>query len=118
MASEESSSGRVESRGLVQANVLDRNVAITSSYDHVRQVLCDETKASGLSSGNAYASLMASFFPPRKFLLEDAPFHRAMKDSWTLRAKLPKTIDLLAQKLARSYFENTHLVLQSIFTNQ
>lgn len=69
----------------VRAKVLNRNVAVISSYDHVRQILCDENITSCLSSSQAYDELMAPFFPPPNLLLLDPPDHHGRKASWLER---------------------------------
>ena len=71
-----------ESNTPIRAKILNRNVAVISSYDHIRQILCDEKIASSLSSSQAYDELMAPFFPPPNLLLLDPPDHHNLKQSW------------------------------------
>lgn len=74
-----------DSRAPVRARVLNRNVAVISSYHHVRQILCDETLRSCLSSSLAYDELMAPFFPPPNLLLLDPPDNQSWKETWSRR---------------------------------
>lgn len=57
-----------DSQTPIRARVLNRNVAVISSYHDVRQVLCDETLRSCLSSRQAYdefdGPLLSSSQPP------------------------------------------------------
>ncbi|KAI4225394.1 MAG: hypothetical protein L6R36_003936 [Xanthoria steineri] len=71
-----------DARAPIRAKVLNRDVAILSSYQHVRQILCDDTLRSCLSSGQAYDELMAPFFPPPNLLLLDPPDHQERKQIW------------------------------------
>ncbi|KAL8906372.1 MAG: hypothetical protein Q9207_002084 [Kuettlingeria erythrocarpa] len=77
-----------DSRTPIRAKVLNRNVAVLSSYDHVRQALCDEAITACLSSSQAYDELMAPFFPPPNLLLLDPPDHQARKRAWLDRMTL------------------------------
>lgn len=70
------------SRTPIHAKILSRNVAVISSYDHVRQVLCDEEIIARLCSSQAYNDLMAPFFPPPNLLLLDPPDHHTAKEPW------------------------------------
>ncbi|KAL8848482.1 MAG: hypothetical protein Q9221_006484 [Calogaya cf. arnoldii] len=76
-----------DARSPIRAKVLNRDVAILSSYDHVRQILCGDTLTSCLSSSEAYDELMAPFFPPPNLLLLDPPDHRERKCIWLERIK-------------------------------
>ncbi|KAL8816793.1 MAG: hypothetical protein Q9223_004258 [Gallowayella weberi] len=74
-----------DSRTPIRAKVLNRNVAVLSSYENVRQVLHDEAITKSLSSSQAYDELMAPFFPPPNLLLLDPPDHPERKDIWLAR---------------------------------
>ncbi|KAL8683899.1 MAG: hypothetical protein Q9186_000110 [Xanthomendoza sp. 1 TL-2023] len=74
-----------DSRTPIRAKVLNRDVAVLSSYENVRQVLCDKTITECLSSSQAYDELMAPFFPPPNLLLLDLPDHPKWKDVWLAR---------------------------------
>ena len=79
-----------DSRTPIRARVLNRNVAVISSYDHVRTLLCNEDVTTKLSSSKAYDELMAPFFPPPNLLLLDPPEHGSRKVEWMERmAELP-----------------------------
>ncbi|KAL9586418.1 MAG: hypothetical protein Q9212_000933 [Teloschistes hypoglaucus] len=87
LAFQKSDPALARSRTPIHAKILNRNVAVISSYDHVRQILCDAAVASNLSSGKAYDELMAPFFPPPNLLLLDAPEHQRQKSVWLKRMK-------------------------------
>lgn len=69
-------------RAVVRAKVLNRDVAIVSSYAQVRQVLHD---AEGYEASAAYAELMAPFFPALNLLLIDGPPHAELRETWESR---------------------------------
>ncbi|KAL8941104.1 MAG: hypothetical protein Q9216_002436 [Gyalolechia sp. 2 TL-2023] len=74
-----------DNRTPVRARVLNRNVAVISSYHQIRQILCDDNITSSLSSSQAYDELMAPFFPPPNLLLLDPPDHQRRKEAWLER---------------------------------
>ncbi|KAL8804462.1 MAG: hypothetical protein Q9182_002567 [Xanthomendoza sp. 2 TL-2023] len=74
-----------DSRTPIRAKVLNRNVAVLSSFENVSQVLRDEAITKCLSSSQAYDELMAPFFPPPNLLLLDPPDHPKRKDIWLAR---------------------------------
>ncbi|KAI4273159.1 MAG: hypothetical protein LQ337_004831 [Flavoplaca oasis] len=76
-----------DARSPIRAKVLNRDIAILSSYDHVQKILCNETIASFVSSGQAYNELMAPFFPPPNLLLLDPPDHQRRKEVWLERMR-------------------------------
>ncbi|KAL8840158.1 MAG: hypothetical protein Q9176_004006 [Flavoplaca citrina] len=76
-----------DARSPIRAKVLNRDVAILSSYDHVQQILCNESITSFVSSGQAYDELMAPFFPPPNLLLLDPPDHQKRKEVWLERIR-------------------------------
>lgn len=89
----------------IRAKILNRNVAVISSYSHVRQLLCEEEKTSCLSAGKAYAELMGPFFPPPNLLLADPPAHAPMKGAWRTRmASLSAEIRPMIRKIVVEYF--------------
>ena len=69
----------------IHAKVLNRNVAVISSYEQVQQCLCDQAISASLSAGLAYDELIAPFFPMPNLLLMDPPHHAATKQEWTVR---------------------------------
>ena len=94
-----------ESRSPIRAKVLNRNVAVISSYDQIKQLLCDEAIASNLSASKAYDELMAPFFPPPNLLLSDHLAHRALKDVWKSRMRvLISNIRSLTEEITLDYF--------------
>jgi cytochrome P450 len=89
----------------VRAKILNRNVAVITSYDHCRQILnASDGVASSPSPSSpgsivaahegqtisqrsfgvlpAYRELMADFFPPPNLLLLDAPDHEGRRRVW------------------------------------
>ncbi|KAL9640454.1 MAG: hypothetical protein Q9164_000273 [Protoblastenia rupestris] len=98
-----------ESRTPIRAKVLNRNVAVISSYDQVKQLLCDEIIAANLSACKAYDELMAPFFPPPNLLLSDPPTHRSMKEIWSEKmAPLTQSIRSFAQTITLDHFRSVH----------
>ncbi len=107
LAFQASNASLADSRIPIRAKVLNRNIAVVSSYDHIKQLLCDEANIPGLSAGKAYDDLMAPFFPPPNLLLADGPSHRPMKDAWISRmASLPAEIQSLVQETLLSHFRD------------
>lgn len=75
-----------ESRTPIRAKVLNRNVAVLSSYHHVRQVLSESSDDNcPFSAAKAYDELMAPFFQPSNLLLSDPPSHGPMRQLWDAR---------------------------------
>ena len=106
LAFQASNASLADSRTPIHAKVLNRNIAVVSSYDHIKQLLCDEATISRLSAGKAYDDLMAPFFPAPNLLLADAPSHQPMKDAWVSRmASLPAQIQLIVQETVHSHFK-------------
>lgn len=86
LAFRSSNSSVAESRTPIRARVLNRNVAIISSYRHVRQILCEYSDADcPFSAAKAYDELMASFFQPPNLLLSEPPSHGPMRQLWDAR---------------------------------
>ncbi|KAL8868881.1 MAG: hypothetical protein Q9174_004691 [Haloplaca sp. 1 TL-2023] len=90
-----------QTRTPIHAKVLNRNVAVISSHDHVRQALCDEGITTKLSAGAAYDELIAPFFPQPNVLLLDPPEHQQSKQIWvhrmqkvegSIRSKVPNIV--------------------------
>ena len=107
LAFQASNASLADSRTPIRAKVLNRNIAVISSYDHIKQLLWDEANTSGLSAGKAYDDLMAPFFPPPNLLLADGPSHQLPKDAWVSRmASLPAEIQSLVQETLLSHFRD------------
>ena len=105
LAFQASNASLADSRTPIRAKVLNRNIAVVSSYDHIKQLLCDEANTSSLSAGKAYDDLMAPFFPPPNLLLADGPSHQPTKDAWVSRmASLPAEIQSLVQETLLLHF--------------
>lgn len=95
-----------DSRIPIRAKVLNRNVAVISSYHHVKQILCEEGKESHFSAGEAYDELMAPFFPPPNLLLADPPAHQPMKEAWKARIlSLPSEVRAVVHDIVLEYFK-------------
>ena len=96
-----------DSRTPIRAKVLNRNVAVISSCDHVRKLLCNEDVTMKLSSSKAYDELMAPFFPPPHLLLLDPPEHGSRKVKWMERmAELPDRSQKGVRSRTLAHFEN------------
>ena len=109
LAFQASNASLADSRTPIRAKVLNRNIAVISSYDHIKQLLCNEANTSRLSAGKAYNDLMAPFFPPPNLLLADGPSHQPPKDAWASRmASLPAEIQPLVQETLLSHFRDIH----------
>lgn len=69
----------------IRAKVLNRNVAVVSSYKQIQAVLDHadtESDVPPYEARSAYNELMRNFFPPPNLLLADGCPHRDMKKSW------------------------------------
>ncbi|KAG8531828.1 uncharacterized protein KY384_003464 [Bacidia gigantensis] len=96
-----------DARVPIHAKVLNRNVAVISSYQHIKFLLCSPEVTSKLSSSKAYDELMAPFFPPPNLLLADPPGHHQYKDTWRHRiADLPTKIRPMVQSITSLHFCN------------
>lgn len=88
---------------VVRAKILNRDVAVISSYEHCKEILSLNEEASSSPSAQsciiathpgqtlrkssfgvlpAYRELMSDFFPPPNLLLLDAPGHEARRRDW------------------------------------
>lgn len=77
-----------DSRVPIRAKILNRNIAVVSSYGHVQQILCDTwDNDCAFSAGQAYDELMAPFFKSPNLLLTDPPTHAAMRILWDERIR-------------------------------
>ncbi|CAF9903997.1 MAG: hypothetical protein HETSPECPRED_003304 [Heterodermia speciosa] len=78
-----------ENRVPIRAKVLNRNVAVVSSYRHVQQILSESLDNDcPFSAREAYSELMAAFFPDPNLLLSDPPLHCPMRKRWDDRVEL------------------------------
>ena len=96
--SRDSGDNQRKTHQVIRARILNRNVAVVSSYRICKDIL---RAASGLSQDTvwaaqvgesigkqtfavqpAYRELMADFFPPPNLLLEDHPNHEAKREIW------------------------------------
>lgn len=94
----------VDSRAVIRAKVLNRNVAVVSSHSQILQVLNDD--AAGYEACGAYDKLMAPFFPSPNLLLTDGSKHAEMRREWeekmgSLHAKLVP----LVQQVTTDHFQ-------------
>jgi cytochrome P450 len=93
----------VDSRAVVRAKVLNRNVAIVSSHAQIQQVLADDS--GGYDAGGAYNELMAPFFPAPNLLLTDGQKHGEMRATWEERmGSLNDGLVSLVQQHTRDHF--------------
>lgn len=101
----------VDSRAPVRAKILNRNVAVVSSHDQVRQVLeATSTDDSGDSpafvASAAYDKLMGPFFPSPNLLLADGAAYARMRKPWDERvADLPDQLREGVAKIAKAHVE-------------
>ncbi|KAL8713445.1 MAG: hypothetical protein Q9225_006771 [Loekoesia sp. 1 TL-2023] len=97
-----------EYRTPVRAKVLNRDVAVISSYKHVAQILEAPAISLRASAESAYEDLMAPFFPPPNLLLSDLPEHTAMKEHWQTRmAGLSGALRSVIVDITRKHFQET-----------
>jgi len=95
-----------QARTPIRSKILNRNICVISSYDQIKQCLCDEATASKLSSTKAYHELMAPFFPAPNLLLTDPPDHWPMKEAWNSRmAALVETVGPPVQRIVTDQFK-------------
>ncbi|OAL04269.1 cytochrome P450 [Phaeosphaeriaceae sp. SRC1lsM3a] len=76
-------SGLIDSRSIIRAKVLNRDVAIISTHAQIQQVLRDN--AANYEASPAYDDLMAPFFPSPNILLSDGKQHQVMLHEWEER---------------------------------
>ena len=94
------------SRTPIRAKILNRNVAVISSYEHVKQILCRSEFTESFGAAQAYDELMAPFFPPSNLLLSDPPFHKPMKETWVERMEsLAENSRTVVQSCVRSHLQ-------------
>lgn len=75
-----------DARVPIRAKVLNRNVAVVSSYHHVQQILGEHSENEyPFSAGKAYDELMAPFFHPPNLLLSDPSSHGPRRKVWNQR---------------------------------
>lgn len=95
----------VDSRAPVRARILNRDVAVLSSYHHVVQILQDPGILCKTSASSAYDELMAPFFPPPNLLLSDLPEHHSMQGRWKSRmAGLPNVFRPMIVDVTSQHF--------------
>lgn len=102
------------SRAIVRAKILNRNVAVVSTYDQVRDILTSDDNHENsrtrdrpnFAAQPAYRELMEAFFPPPNLLLGDGSPHAAMRRKWELRiAHLPEHLKSTVYLSTREHFD-------------
>lgn len=102
-----------ETRAPVRAKVLNRNVAVISSYRQIKQVLqclqdesdCKREGEPGFVAGEAYDELMAPFFPSPNLLLADGVAHAGMRGAWEGRmAGLTQSLAGIVKATSQEHF--------------
>ncbi|KAF2257884.1 cytochrome P450 [Lojkania enalia] len=94
----------VESRAVIRAKVLNRNVAVISTYAQIKQVL--EQDGVGYEAKGAYDELMAPFFPSPNLLLADGTGHGIMRRIWESRvAPFHSNIAAMVESCAKAHFD-------------
>ncbi|KAI6792054.1 hypothetical protein KC360_g6766 [Hortaea werneckii] len=78
----------IDKRKTVRAKILNRNVAVVSSYEQIKQVLepsdgtVKDNQQPPYVATAPYNRLMEPFFPPPNLLLKDGCPHQSSKDQW------------------------------------
>lgn len=92
----------VKNRDIVRAKVLNRNVAVVSSYTQVQQVLAD---GDGFEACAAYDELMKPFFPSPNLLLMDGSDHKDLRKTWEERgASFDERLLVLVHRQTENHF--------------
>ena len=109
----ESNPDIVTSRRAVRAKILNRNVAVISSYAQIKQIL--EDQPTSFDPGNddptfaaaaAYDKFMGPFFPTPNLLLADGVAHAEMRGSWEAQMKgCTEQMGSFVQEATKSHFE-------------
>lgn len=93
----------------VRAKILNRNVAILSSYKHIKEVLehrevadDGEIQEPAFIAADAYGQLMDQFFPPPNLLLADGEEHSEKRNLWTKRFEGIENCPVFVQSSKRS----------------
>lgn len=106
----------LDRRTPIRAKILNRNVAVVSSYRHIQYILnhddSDDTPA--VIASKAYHELMNEFFPPPNLLLADGCPHRDMRTRWDGKMKTMHGTALkgdgVVAKIVERFFENRSFV--------
>lgn len=76
----------------IRAKILNRNVAVVSSYKQIKEVLdhheiadAERGRAPAFVATDAYRQLMDQFFPPPNLLLADGDMHDSKRRAWDAR---------------------------------
>jgi cytochrome P450 len=94
----------IDSRAVIRAKVLNRNVAVVSSHSQILQVLNGD--AAGYEACGAYDKLMAPFFPSPNLLLTDGERHEEMRKKWEKRmGSLRENLIPLVQRVTHDHFQ-------------
>ena len=98
----------LDRRTPVRAKILNRNVAIISSYHQIQAILNAESETGSddppYVAARAYDELMRDFFPPPNVLLSDGCPHRSMKRPWDARMKRIGDLSRLISDIMSSLF--------------
>lgn len=100
---------RFDTRAVVRAKILNRNVAVVSSHSQISHVLStglEESEQPAYVANLAYADLMAPFFPAPNLLLADGADHIAMREPWEKHMRrVTADIDTLVSDITKAHFE-------------
>ena len=103
----------VDTRAVVRAKVLNRNVAIVSSHAQIQQVLND---SEGYEAGAAYDELMAPFFPSPNLLLSDGSKHADMRRTWDERmGSLSQRLAPLVRRQTEAHFSEPSIAQVDLY---
>ena len=98
----------LDRRTPVRAKILNRNVAIISSYHQIQAILDAESEKGSddppYIAARAYDELMRDFFPPPNILLSDGCPHRSMRKPWDARMKRIGDLSSLISDIMSSLF--------------
>jgi len=110
-------------RKVARARILNRNVAVVTSYQHCKDILHAENGASQSTAFKAdsrekvdartfavrpaYEELMSQFFPAPNLLLEDYPGHAAQRAQWDEQlSTFPADVAPLIRDIASEHIES------------
>ncbi|TKA33369.1 hypothetical protein B0A50_00922 [Salinomyces thailandicus] len=107
----------VDKRTTVRAKILNRNVAVVSSYEQIKQVLdpsdgnVKDGERAPFVATTPYNRLMEPFFPPPNLLLRDGCPHQRSKGEWQQQVQPLMGPNILSgmQKNVSSFMERVPL---------
>ncbi|KAI9728227.1 MAG: hypothetical protein M1828_004688 [Chrysothrix sp. TS-e1954] len=102
----ESGSDLIRDRRTIRAKILNRDVAVVSSYEGIQQVLHggrDDNEVQ-FEAAPAYEDFMAPFYPTPNLLLAPSASHATLRADWEDKTKdLPESCSSLLQRLLNEH---------------